>query len=181
VNSSLLFIEGKPGSGKSTLVRYFIDNLRADGAIVAKFFYSHWNGDHRKMLQSLLGDILDADKSFFIHFEQAYRNLEDAEFGWPYETLKKTLRDCLTHPLKRKLFLIIDAMDESDGADRADIIQFLQDLSVSTDKECVMRIFLASRPINEFHLHHASRSHRILLQEKNREDIENCIHEFLQQ
>ena len=191
VNSSLLFIEGKPGSGKSTLVRYFIDNLRADGAIVAKFFYSHRGGelarDHRKMLQSLLYDILDADKSFFIHFEQAYRNLEDAEFGWqtartwPYETLKKILRACLTHPLKRRLFLIIDAMDESDGADRADIIQFLQDLSISTDKKCVVKVFLASRPINEFHLHHASRSHRILLQEKNRKDIEYYTHEFLQQ
>ncbi|KAF8538585.1 hypothetical protein BDD12DRAFT_884820 [Trichophaea hybrida] len=69
---SLMFIEGKPGSGKSTLVKYFSDNFQADGAIMAKFFYSYWEGeldrDHRNMLQSLLYDILTADESFFIHF-----------------------------------------------------------------------------------------------------------------
>ena len=193
-----MFIEGKPGSGKSTLVRYFTDHLPPDGAIVAKFFYSHRDGelerDHRSMLQSLLYDILKADESFFIHFQQPYRNhggadrdLRTAGTGtsgpsrtWPYETLKTILRACRTHPLKRKLVLIVDAMDESDSADRADIVQFLWDLSVSADKDCVVKVFLASRPLNEFHRDLSSRCKRVLLQERNRKDIEYYTDAFLQ-
>ncbi|KAF8242129.1 hypothetical protein K440DRAFT_674379 [Wilcoxina mikolae CBS 423.85] len=138
------------------------------------------------MLQSLLYDILDADESFFIHFQQAYRDLGGAELDWrtagiwPYETLKKILRACRTHPLKRRLFLIVDAMDESDNAHRADIVQLLQDLSIPSYKEFVVKVFLASRPINEFHQDRASGGHRILLQVENRKDIENYTHAFLQ-
>ncbi|KAA8893846.1 hypothetical protein FN846DRAFT_1002878 [Sphaerosporella brunnea] len=166
------------------LLRYFTDHLRRDGAVIAKFFYSHRDGElernHRNMLQSLLYDILKEDESFFIHFQQAYRDLKGANYDWrtsetwPYGTLKNTLHACRTHPLKRRLFLIVDAMDESDNADRADIIHFLWDLSVPTEKECVIKVFLASRPINE--QDPTSEGHRIPLQAENRNDIENYTH-----
>jgi hypothetical protein len=195
-HSSLLFIEGKPGSGKSTLVKYFSDNFQADGAIIAKFFYSYREGelerDHRNMLQSLLYDILKADESFFIHFQEAYRKLPSynsnqlplrtSSFGtmtnencWAHEVLKDTLNACLMHPLKQRFLLVIDAMDESDDAGRADIVQFLRKL-VSADTKCVLKIFLASRPINELQ---QALPHRILLQDKTKEDIKRCTDEYL--
>ena len=195
-HSSLLFIEGKPGSGKSTLVKYFSDNFQADGAIIAKFFYSYREGelerDHRNMLQSLLYDILKADESFFIHFQEAYRKLPSynsnqlpprtSSFGtmtsencWAHEVLKDTLNACLMHPLKQRFLLVIDAMDESDDAGRADIVQFLRNL-VSADTKCVLKIFLASRPINELQ---QALPHRILLQDKTKEDIKRCTDEYL--
>ena len=172
-----MFIEGKPGSGKSTLVRYFTDNFNpgVDGAVVAKFFYSHRDGElektHKGMLQCLLYDILKEDESFFMHFQQAYRDLE-ASSGWEYAALKAMLKSCLNHPLKRSIFLIIDAMDESNEKDRSDIVEFLWELSNPAGKRCVIKVFLASRPINEIYHGSISIDQRIRLQDNNREDIE---------
>ena len=188
--SGLLFIEGKPGSGKSTLLRYFADRFNApvSGTIVAKFFYSHRDGElernHKSMLRCLLYEILKNDESLFMHFQQEYRNLRDPEVdtipkAWGYERLKAVLRDCLQHPLKRSFFLIIDAMDESDHCDRADIVNFLREVSTParpTAGGCVVKVFLASRPINEIHHVSIPADQRIRLQEKNREDIERYTH-----
>ena len=50
-----------------------------NGAIVAKFFYSHRDGElernHKNMLQYLLNEILEKDESFFMHFQREFRNL----------------------------------------------------------------------------------------------------------
>ena len=184
-----MLIEGNPGTGKSTLLRYFADHFypRVSGAIVAKFFYSHRGGglerNHKSMLQCLLYDILKSDESLFMHFQQEYRNLGSPPKAWGYEKLKGVLRACLDHPLKRSVFLIIDAMDESDYHDRADIVNFLQEVSTPakpTDKGCVMKIFLASRPINEIYHVSISGDQRIRLQDKNREDIESYTQCILQ-
>jgi predicted ATPase len=51
--SRFLYLQGKPGSGKSTLTRYFKDNLskwdpNVNSAIVANFFYSDRDGELQK-------------------------------------------------------------------------------------------------------------------------------------
>ena len=180
-----MFVEGKPGSGKSTLLRYFADHFNPPviEAIVAKFFYSHRDGElernHKNMLQCLLNEILGKDETFFMHFQREYRNLRGSEVGqpfkaWEYDKLKAILRACLKHPLKRSFFLIIDALDESDDCDRADIVNFLRELSMPAkpDQRCVVKVFLASRPINEIHHVSVPVRQQIKLQEKNKEDIQ---------
>ena len=131
------------------------------------------------MLQCLLYDILKEDESFFMHFQQAYRDLE-ASSGWAYAALKAVLKSCLNHPLKRSLFLIIDAMDESDENDRAEIVDFLRELSNPAGKRCVIRVFLTSRPINEIYHVNISEDQRLRLQDNNRMDIERYTHCILQ-
>jgi hypothetical protein len=75
--SRLLYIQGKPGSGKSTLTKYFKDSFLkreqdTNSAIVAGFFYSYREGEfqksHYSMLRSILYDILDQKESFFFTF-----------------------------------------------------------------------------------------------------------------
>ena len=171
-----MHIEGKPGSGKSTLLRYFTDEFKPKGALIAKFFYSQSGGgperNHGSMLQYLLYEILQSEASFFMHFQKEYRKLGDPKV-WEYESLKKVLRSCLEHPLEKNIFLIIDAMDESDDCDRKDIVRFLWELLSPTGGRCVVKVLLASRPINEICHADIPRHQRIRLQEKNREDIEN--------
>ena len=181
-----MFIEGKPGSGKSTLLRHFTDHFKPpmNGAIVAKFFYSHSDGDlerdHKCMLQYLLYEILDKDESFFMHFQQEYRNLGSPK-AWKYRILKGVLRACLKHPLERCIFLVIDAMDESDDCDREDIVRFLRDLSMPTNKGCIVKVFLTSRPINEIHHISIPVRQRIMLQEKSGGDIERYTRHLLEE
>ena len=132
--------------------------------IATKFFYSDGGGElgrsHKSMLRYLLHEILKKDESFFMHIQQAYRNLKDLEAkqppkAWEYGELKAVFKACLDHPLKRSLFLIIDAMDEPEEGDRADIVDFLWEVSTSAKPTgCVVKVVLASRPINE--IQHAS-------------------------
>lgn len=192
-HSSLLFIEGKPGSGKSTLVKYFRDRFfgdyfmsrshNPDQTLVADFFYSHRNGElersHYNMLRALLYDILTADESFFIHFQEVFRRGGGCNISWLYEDLKDILMACVKHPLKRNIFLIVDAMDESHENDRRDIAFLLQKLSDPMNTKCVVKVFLASRPINDLHHDLMDSCNRILLQEENRGDIEKYTDDFL--
>ena len=186
-----MFIEGKPACGKSTLLRFLTDrfNPRVNGAIVAKFFYSDRDGElersHKTMLRHLLHEILKKDESFFMHFQQEYRNLKDPEAdqppkAWEYGKLKAVLRACLEHPQKRSFFLIIDAMDKSDDGDRADIVNFLREISSPAKPTgCAVKVLLASRPINEICHSSIPVIQRIRLQERNGSDIKEYTHQLV--
>jgi len=194
-HSGMLFIEGKPGSGKSTLARYlrmfFFSRHHTAGkinpakSITAGFFYSRRDGDpemsHYNMLRTLLYDILLADESFFIHFQKEFRYGGGSNIVWKNDTLKSILLACGKHPLRTSIFLIVDAMDESNEEDRRDVIQLLQALSTPTtiNTECVVKVVLTSRPINELHHDLMDTRNRIVLQDRNRADIEKYTDTFL--
>src|SRR6266852_5472806 len=133
--SDILLIEGKPGSGKSTLTKYFKRHLSERGPqagqIVATFFYSYREGqsqkDHSNMLRSVLYDVLDQDETFFFHFQKCYRQAARAgrTFQWPYSSLKDILLCLRDHPVEVRLYFIVDAVDESEDRDKLEVVQLL--------------------------------------------------------
>ena len=158
--SDLLLIEGKPGSGKSTLMKYFQRNLvkreplAGENPIVASFYYSHREGEqqtnHANMLRSILYDILGHNREFFFHFQPHYRQGAQPRGGhqWTYESLKNVLLSFSeNHPVDEQIYLIVDAMDESDGGGRSDVIKLLRELCAARGP-CIMKAFVASRPIS---------------------------------
>jgi putative protein kinase ArgK-like GTPase of G3E family len=52
--SDVLLIQGKPGSRKSTLTKYFkrhlLERASQAGQIVVTFFYSYREGDHKRII-----------------------------------------------------------------------------------------------------------------------------------
>jgi hypothetical protein len=193
--SRLLYLQGKPGSGKSTCTKYFKENLLkrepdAKSAIVAKFFYSYREGEvqksHYNMLRSILYDILDQHETFFYHrFQSEYRceaALQERSrsnlLEWHYESFKRILLSLRDHLPAKRLYLIIDAVDESDNNDRREILGLLFRLCSET-KYCVVKVFVASRPvavlerrISEFH-------NFIRLQDETKSDIARFAGSFL--
>ncbi|KAF8539795.1 hypothetical protein BDD12DRAFT_75231 [Trichophaea hybrida] len=189
--SRLLYIQGKPGSGKSTLTKYFKENFGkferdAKSAIVAGFFYSDREGrlqsSHYSMLQSVLYDVLEQRESFFFHYQREYRNyqakrmhLAGKRTQWPYDSLKQILTAFKNHPYSERLYLILDAVDESNDEDRREILRRLVDLCSPTESKCVVKVFIASRPVVELG-NKISKCHNVIrLQAQNKDDISNFV------
>ncbi|KAK6525307.1 hypothetical protein TWF694_005452 [Orbilia ellipsospora] len=179
--SQLLYIHGKPGSGKSTLTKYFSHQLlekepAINSAIIAKFFYSDREGElqrsHYSMLRSILYDILQQDGNFFYHgFQLEFRNqrARKRHSDWEYESLKRALESLKDYTLAKRVYLILDAIDESDDDDRRNIIKLL--LGLCAESKGCLKVFLASRPIGQLEIHRSSFCNSIKLQDQTKSDI----------
>ncbi|KAF8545003.1 hypothetical protein BDD12DRAFT_331915 [Trichophaea hybrida] len=186
--SSLLYIEGKPGSGKSTLAKYLKQNLierelNTRSSTIAHYFYTFRGTElectHVNMLRSLLCCILQQDESSFFHFQQEFRNFRRHNLSeWPYDSLKNVLSSFANHPSTKPMYLVLDAMDESEKEDRRSIIRLLCDLC-SKKNHCKIKAFFASRPLAELK-HRIEESHHVIrLQDENKGDIFSYADDFL--
>ena len=165
--------------------RNFSERKPHNKQIVASFYYSYREGEqqtnHCNMLRSVLYDILNQNEEFFYHFQPYYRKASQG--GRPleccYESLKGTLRSLAqNHPLRERLYLIVDAMDESDDGERTDVVKFLRSLCAA-EGPCIMKIFVASRPIVELGSHSTKNQKMIRLQDVNHSDILRFTTSFL--
>lgn len=175
-DQSIFWIFGKPGAGKSTLLRYLEWNLNdsshgprksicrhwlaGQDLFVCKFFL--WNPGYRlqKSLCGLLRSILH--QCFSAHLwsieivvsEEKWsmaRSLDPGESGieWSLTQLKQAVENCLDRLcMARKVFLLLDGLDELDGTDeeRGDLLTFLHRLSRIKN----LKLCASSRPWNIF-------------------------------
>jgi len=130
------------------------------------------------MLRSLLCSILEQDESSFYLFQREFRNFRRPDISeWPYDSLKKILSSFAGHPSPKPLYLILDAMDESDKNDRCDIVRLLCRIC-SQENPCVIKVFLTSRPVAEIN----NRIQNVIkLQDQNKGDISRFANDFLAQ
>lgn len=182
--SRLLYVQGKPGSGKSTFIKYFNRNLllkepSAQQAILARFFYSYRDGElqrsHYNLLLSVLYEILHQDEYFFYHQCQtefrAHQRFE-LHFKWKYDSLKRVLKSLQDYQTYIRYYLIIDAVDESEEKDRREILGLLLELC-SKMKHSVVKIFMASRPVAQLEARRDQFHNFIKLDDETRSDIYN--------
>jgi hypothetical protein len=154
---------------------------------MAKFFYSYREGElqrnHYNMLRSILYDILDHDEDFFYHrfqFEYRAQRRHQSRVAWDYESLKTVLKSLQDYLQKRRFYLIIDAVDESEENDRRDVLKLLFELCSRT-KHCTAKVFVASRPVGELDIRIMRSSHNLIrLQDETNRDISSFAHSFLE-
>jgi hypothetical protein len=133
------------------------------------------------MLRSVLYDILNQNEEFFFHFQSYYRQV--AQGGghpeWSYKSLKGLLLSLTkNHPVSERLYLIVDAMDESNDGERLDVIEFLLALC-ATKEHCLVKAFIASRPVVGLGGQSAGNHKLIRLQDVNKSDISKFAESFL--
>ncbi|EXJ58764.1 hypothetical protein A1O7_06194 [Cladophialophora yegresii CBS 114405] len=162
----LFWISGKPGSGKSTLMRYLDDHLKPAsctnwlsgyGLFICRYFL--WNpgrGLQRSfqgLLQALLHQLLWNHQWLIETIVSEERWLTacatEPELQWSTPELKTTIVACLQRiATTRKILILADGLDELDGTDddRHDMLDFLHRLpQLGSIKVC-----LSSRPWNIF-------------------------------
>ena len=167
------------------LKRSLLERDLCGNQIVASFYYSYREGEeqtnHCNMLRSVIHDILSQNEEFFFHYQSYYR--QAAQRGghpqWFYKSLKGVLLSLArNHPVSQRLYLIVDAMDESDDGKRVDVINFLYELCAARGP-CVVKVFVASRPVAGLSGRLARNRKMIRLQEVNHADILKFTESFL--
>lgn len=149
----LLWVKGKPGAGKTTLVKY-ADDVACPKNIVRVGFYFHARS--REILQksidgmyrSLLYQLLDkqtALQNLVLDTFDTSINL-DASAEWPRETLQEMLAFVFANMAKRRIHCYIDALDECDVQQVQHMIDLFETINQdSADDKRYLRILLASR------------------------------------
>jgi hypothetical protein len=175
------FMNGKAGSGKSTLMKYIHQHDKTGEALnhwaqskelmTVNFFF--WNlgtslqKSHVGMLRALLHDVLERypelTPAAFPRLYKCWSNT-DTSIEPTYVELKTAFRLLIQKATHLKLAFFIDGIDEFDG-DHRDMAQFLQGLA-SPD----VKMVVSSRPVNAC-LETFRNSPTLTLQDLTREDM----------
>lgn len=198
--SSILWIQGKPGSGKSVLAKSIQERLsspsqrdhsaarnmlytRCRSSSVTSWFYHGRGGavgiSHRSMLQSILYQLLGQDRSLFQYYKDTYRKLRRAGTGhceWSTEQLEAVLsRMAAAGDEAPEILCVVDGMDESEDVlgnyrSRQQILSLFSSLV----NESRIKMIVLSRPARaiEREFRHC---HHIILEAVNQTDIKRVV------
>ena len=103
--SNLLWIKGKPGAGKSTLMKYAILQKNPDETIMASFFFNGRGSSIEKtpigLYRSILHQLLPRAPGQLSRLTLVYQERCETrgEFGQKWSWHERELRDCLTNLL----------------------------------------------------------------------------------
>ncbi|OTA53967.1 hypothetical protein K449DRAFT_389512 [Hypoxylon sp. EC38] len=186
----LFWINGKPGSGKSTLMKFIfrdrrtsdlLSDWRGQNAYIRAAFFFHYRGSSIQksfegLLKSVLTQIISENPSLARFLWPLFNKQSLTSDDWSLEILKKGLHNILIQeevPLHLCLFL--DALDEYDG--RLELIcQFLVDLAaIRPTQNKRIKVCFSSRPWDIF-MHAFRRCHGFRIQDFTLSDIRDyCL------
>jgi ankyrin repeat protein len=186
-NDNIFWVAGKPGSGKSTLIKYITQSpaLRArlrgarplKGLIIAQHFFDHKSPglaqSFEGLLRSLLWQILQQEEKLFKYVLPTFGRLrsKQSKLSWTradlFEVLEKILKDSYDD---RTFCFIVDALDECTD-DHDELSDFFSKWLSSKARNDILKICLSSRPDVEF-LDEFRNGPYLNLQEQTIQDIE---------
>jgi hypothetical protein len=163
-SAPLYWITGKPGSGKSTLMKFvhndprtyeFLQTWVTDSKLL-KASYFFWNSgtslqmSQEGMLRSLLFNILDQCQSLIAHvFPERWQVFDifgDDPALWTWTELLRAFKLLLSESSAfGKVFLLIDGLDEFDG-DHTDLVELIKTAASYEN----VKVCISSRPWNVF-------------------------------
>jgi hypothetical protein len=168
-DGGLFWIRGKPASGKSTLMKYILEDDRTlealhekygrESVTVPGFFFHNRGMDSTQksldgLLRSILFQILSDLPTLVDLVAEVYRTAIDSQGHCPWRLAE--LKQALNSINKQKkisgcIILFIDTLDEFVGTD-IEISRFLRDLLAYQDDQILrIRICASSRPHNVFY------------------------------
>ncbi|KAJ6102456.1 hypothetical protein N7486_004883 [Penicillium sp. IBT 16267x] len=179
----LLWIRGKPGSGKSTLMKYALQEIPAiydtDAVVVSFFFHGRGHelqrtplGLYRSLIHQLLKRVPGALTDLIDYFEDQRKTIGEPgdKWKWELQQLQTFLKSSLARILKTcSVVLCIDALDECGEELAVKLINDLEHLRSSlpsTDSRFGICFSCREYPILDL-----SKGLIIVLHEENNADI----------
>ncbi|RFU79266.1 pfs, nacht and ankyrin domain [Trichoderma arundinaceum] len=177
-----LWLSGKPGTGKSTMMKYVYTNAkrtsRASAAVVSFFFNAR--GDYLEksttgMYRSLLLQLLE-------RFPYLQRICDDSSFNLSndvcpaLDTIQTLLRKAISMLGQRSLTCFIDALDECDEQQVRDMVEYFEELGQrAVEDEVGLRICFSSR-----HYPYIFIRNGVRLTLEDQKDHENDLRNYVQ-
>lgn len=156
-HGGFFWIKGKPGAGKSTLMKYLLSKSKRSktDTVISSFFFHAQGVDlerstvgmYRSLLHQLLSSTAISSSAKQPYFNLAAKMLSQHDgITWTIRDLKHQLLSIIRSLTNRYVFVFIDALDECDQVEMGDMIPFLEHLGHSSNACGVhLRICLASR------------------------------------
>ncbi|KAJ9654991.1 hypothetical protein H2198_006036 [Neophaeococcomyces mojaviensis] len=151
------WIKGKPGSGKSTLMKLALERAEHDQPtykVSSYFFNARATGEleksplglYRTILHRLLLEIPDIRENFGRHFNDKVESNRTVT-EWSLNELQEFLTSVAKTPRNLRVVMFVDALDEGDQREVRDMVSFLEDLTrhASHSASNIFRICLSSR------------------------------------
>lgn len=161
-HGGFLWIKGKPGSGKSTLIKLVLDNFKIkhkDHICVSYFFNARAPEELEKsvlgLYRSLVHQLVSNIPFLQEYFLSTFGLKTNSDLGtdeWSEHELQSFLTEIITwphvipHPLQ--LCIFVDALDEGNEGNIRQLLEFLEDLTqrtIETESQHTVRICLSSR------------------------------------
>lgn len=153
-NGGVLWVRGKPGAGKSTLMKHTLSHCQRTlkEYTIAAYFFNARGADLEKtprgMLRSLVYQLVTQEPSAFERFLPIFRNKQEMHgttWEWRESELKEFLRSEIQNGRPKPLLLLVDALDECSEPYVRDVVKYLESLSVAAIDTRVLNICLSSR------------------------------------
>ncbi|KAL3439770.1 hypothetical protein BJX65DRAFT_71796 [Aspergillus insuetus] len=182
------WIKGKPGAGKSTLMKYLLHSATSDKAndiVLSFFFYAQGVELERStvgMYQSLLHQFLSSttatpgSKQLFLDLVDGLQ-IEDGCVSWNKEDLEYLLLTTISSSKNCRIVILIDALDEGKETEIREMIEFFerQLIPSAIAGRVQLRVCLASRHYPSLVIDHA-----IQLVLEDQLEHESDIREYVQ-
>jgi hypothetical protein len=152
----VMWIKGKPGAGKSTLMKRIWQRLRKeanDSILAAFFFHGRGNNPLEKsalgMLRSILYQLLDQSSQLCAAFLPIFldkKKKHGNDIPWYFGELKSFLSSSAGNLRSGRVWLMVDALDECATEEVQSVVSILESLACSAiESYTELNICLASR------------------------------------
>ncbi|ESA43457.1 uncharacterized protein NCU08537 [Neurospora crassa OR74A] len=189
----IYWIEGKPGSGKSTLMKLLVRDERTRQGlrswsghpiILSHFLWISGTKDQRslhKLLCSLVYQLLKEEQGLVDQLIPHCsfldnRSRQSRADEWSTAELRQVLSKAL-HILNKRVCVFLDGLDEIDSDDRVEFHRVLKDL---LQAEPEIKLCVASRPEVQLEVILKRVLPKLRLEDLNRDDISATVRDFLE-